>query len=303
MDQLFHLRDSILGYISPAKYRRRTLLPTTPSNKFPTASRPLRSDMCFTEPKDEKTRAVIAGRVSKKYLSPNDTKGQRPKPKKRESGSSLYKYEGGSDASDELTDHTPRSQSPEPSQVLLAQSQVILDTVEVDEVDIDDTISVEDKVNQFLDNQREVHETQVVDDQEGWHEAERALFTELRMRGLQPLLPAHWRSDFRTCPPALFSFNMNDTFLNAASGNEFRGMPPLKFCMYQTDKIQARTLSCHSSPSAAASAASWPARAAAKKLLKRRSRTTSSGPSTTAAISTRASSPSLPLLSASPAKI
>lgn len=232
MDHLWHLRDSILGYISPSKYRRRsTVLPATPS---PTAksnhlSRPSQSESCFTEPRDANTRAVLNGRVSKKYLSPSDTRRLRQKSKLRKSQSSNSDGTTKPTSPDRTSSRT--SHSPGGSKDS-AKHSGILESVEVD----DETISTEDKVAQFLEHQRAAIEA----DSEGgenWHEAEHALFNELKMRGLQPLLPAQWRSDFRTVPPTLFSYDADEVFLNSASGNEFRGMPTTTLRPCNVNKI------------------------------------------------------------------
>ncbi|KFY01305.1 hypothetical protein V490_00996 [Pseudogymnoascus sp. VKM F-3557] len=99
----------------------------------------------------------------------------------------------------------------------------IVESIETDDAE---TISLEDKVSQFLDSQKAaLDEAGTVSGE--WHEGEQELFEELKMRGLQPLLPAHWRSDFRTVPPSLFSFDPDETFINSASGHDFRGSAAL----------------------------------------------------------------------------
>jgi hypothetical protein len=228
------LRDSILGYISPLKYRRRTTVsPVAPTstNKTSTPNRPSRTDKSFTEPKDANTRAVLNGRVSKKYLSPSDTRRRRQISKVARSQSSSNSDGGAeSTAPDQASDHTSRTSDGSQTPAKLPQ---IIESVEVDD---NITISLEDKVSWFLEHQRAVLEADNGGG-ENWHEAEHALFNELKMRGLQPLLPARWRPDFRTVPPALFSYDADETFLNSASGNEFRGMSTSTPHIYQTNKV------------------------------------------------------------------
>jgi hypothetical protein len=93
-------------------------------------------------------------------------------------------------------------------------------------------LSAEAKVHLFLDRQTELARRQETLDRikEGnWHEDEARLFQKLSMRGFEPLLPSHWSYDFRTCPATIFSRNEKETFINAKSGNDFRG---------ECDKIQ-----------------------------------------------------------------
>ncbi|OBT75370.1 hypothetical protein VF21_04652 [Pseudogymnoascus sp. 05NY08] len=219
MDQLMHLRDSILGYITPSKYRRRTVLPVTPS---PTPNHTTKNHKLNTEPRGGKNRAVLGGRISKKYLSPSDTTRQRQKSKSGGSQSSYNDVGGESTGPDEATTRTPRTTSAG-GQTPASPTPKIVKSIETDDTE---TISLEDKVGQFLEYQQAALEagTGGGDD---WHEDEHALFEELRMRGLQPLLPAHWRSDFRTVPPALFSYDPEETFIDSASGHDFRGSTAL----------------------------------------------------------------------------
>lgn len=248
MDQLLHLRDSILGYITPSKYRRRTAFPVTPS---PTPNHTSKTHKYHTEPRGAKTGAVLDGRVSKKYLSPSDTKRQRQKAK---SGGSQSSYRSESDVEsidpDQETDRTARTSVG--GQTPASPTPKIVESIETDDAE---TISLEDKVGQFLEHQQAVLEADTGGG-DNWHEDEHALFEELKMRGLQPLLPAHWRSDFRTVPPALFSYDPEETFINSASGHEFRGTSlPQSIHTCQTNNTQVQQPCSPSSPSAAASAA------------------------------------------------
>lgn len=223
MDQLLHLRDSILGYITPSKYRRRTAFPVTPS---PTPNHTSKNHKLNTEPRGGKNRAVLGGRVSKKYLSPSDTTRQRQKSKSGGSQASYSDDGGESTEADEATARTPRTSTG--GQTPASPTPKIIESIETDDTE---TISLEDKVGQFLEHQQAALEADTGGGDD-WHEDEHALFEELRMRGLQPLLPAHWRSDFRTVPPALFSYDPEETFINSASGHDFRGMstsPPYQY--------------------------------------------------------------------------
>ncbi|OBU00362.1 hypothetical protein VE01_01580 [Pseudogymnoascus verrucosus] len=219
MDQLMHLRDSILGYITPSKYRRSTVLPVTPS---PTPNHTSTNNKWHTESHGAKTGAVLGGRISKKYLSPTDTKRHRQKFKSKGSQSSYVDDAGGeSTEPDDATTRTPRTSAG--GQTPASPTPKIVESIETDDTE---TISLEDKVGQFLEHQKAALEAGIGSGDD-WHEDEHALFEELRMRGLQPLLPAHWRSDFRTVPPALFSYDPEETFINSASGHDFRGSTAL----------------------------------------------------------------------------
>ncbi|KAI9826087.1 MAG: hypothetical protein M1832_000536 [Thelocarpon impressellum] len=60
-----------------------------------------------------------------------------------------------------------------------------------------------------------------------WTEAEVALYRRLTMRGFEPLLPRHWMMDYKTMPDVLFGGPAEQTFLNAASRNDFRAQKAL----------------------------------------------------------------------------
>lgn len=189
----------------------------------------------MTEPRNQKGKATIAGRVSKKYLSPSDTKRSTRKSRSR------------SDSEDENTDNledeqasvtqishkviTPEDSSSQvktPSDGDSATSEEEEDTPDDFELDSEEEseLDAEAKVHQFLDNQTELarHREALERIKDGeWHEDEIALFMKLSMRGFEPLIPTHWSFDFRTCPRTVFSSNVDETLINAKSGNEFRG--------------------------------------------------------------------------------
>lgn len=50
-----------------------------------------------------------------------------------------------------------------------------------------------------------------------------ALFEKLTMRGFEPIVPRNWMMDFQTLPETMFTNDEAEIFINAASGNEFRG--------------------------------------------------------------------------------
>src|SRR5450432_4458463 len=104
MDQLLKLKDSLMGYLSPAAMRRQTMLPATPSEKATAMQRPTRPT---TEPRNPKQKAVAAGRVNKKYLSPSDTRRTFGKQRKRKYSDDEYVDED----EDQLDSATRKSQS------------------------------------------------------------------------------------------------------------------------------------------------------------------------------------------------
>ncbi|KFY76014.1 hypothetical protein V499_04166 [Pseudogymnoascus sp. VKM F-103] len=169
-----HLRDSILGYITPSKYRRSTGLPVTPS---PTPNHTSTNNKWHTEPHGAKTGAVLGGRISKKYLSPTDTKRQRQKFKSKGSQSSCVDDAGGeSTEPDDATTRTPRTSAG--GQTPASPTPKIVESIETDDTE---TISLEDKVGQFLEHQKAALEAGIGSGDD-WHEDEHALFEELRMR-------------------------------------------------------------------------------------------------------------------------
>jgi hypothetical protein len=192
----------------------------------------------MTEPRNQKGKATIAGRVSKKYLSPSDTKRSTRKSRSR-TGSDDENVKGLDDKQTlvqqvsykVITPEDSSSQIKTPSDgdsatsVSAEEEEDNLDDTEFDSEEESELDAVA-KVHQFLDNQTELarHREALERIKDGeWHEDEIALFMKLSMRGFEPLIPTHWSFDFRTCPRTVFSSKVEETLINAKSGNEFRG--------------------------------------------------------------------------------
>ena len=260
MDQLLRLKESIFGYLSPAK-RRRTVLPATPDDKLHSMQRPVKP---MTEPKDSRHKAVISGRVSKKYLSPSDAKLSWARKSQRAStayddkdeevggnmddkmqdGETVNSDIGLEDSSSQLIKQELETDDPnyeKDNSALDKDNRGIGDSKDNYAPDEDSRsnidskerfkeeseLDVETKVHRFLDQQAELTRIRAsVEDikGKGWHKDEVALFRKLSMRGLEPLLPANWAHEFPTFPSELFSRKFEETFVNARSGEEFRGM-------------------------------------------------------------------------------
>jgi hypothetical protein len=237
MDQLLKLKESIFGYLSPAK-RRRTMLPVTPDDKL-RSQRPVNP---MTEPKDSRHKTVISGRVNKKYLSPSDTKHARDRKSKKAHGIHQVDEDEVLDEEmedeEELTEMTNSDIGPEDSTSQLdtpadeADSFALTEDEEDDEkvskehIEEESELDAETKVHRFLDQQAELTRIRASLEDikgKGWHEDEIALFEKLSMRGLEPLLPLSWFHDFPTFPADLFSKKFEETFVNARSGEDFRG--------------------------------------------------------------------------------
>jgi hypothetical protein len=249
MDQIVKLKDSFFGYLTPAR-RRRTIQPYTPTAPTQRLLGP------NTEPRG-KERAVIAGRISKKYLSPTDTKRNRVRPSKKiqlEDNDEEY-----IDSDEDTENATGRSKSVLPEDSV---SQVAEDIEQVedeedeelkeeeeeygeddagDEEEVEDDeeelnlnpedepeISTEAKVDSYLNDQTEfeLRRREVEEKRGEWMDAEVALYERLSLRGYQPLLPELWHHDFSTCPANIFTHNDAETFLNSKStdpSGQFRG--------------------------------------------------------------------------------
>jgi hypothetical protein len=211
-----------VGYLSPAAKRRRTIMPMTPAGEL---QRPMQPEVA-TEPRNQKHKAIVAGRVSKKYLSPSDTQQSTRKRKRID-----YDYVDGQDSDTENL-HTLVTPEDSASHIKSRSESGTTGEDDEDEGDLDlntkeeSELSAEAKVHLFLDRQTELARRQETIDRKregNWHEDEIMLFQKLSMRGFEPLLPSHWNYDFRTCPATIFSRNENETFINARSGNDFRG--------------------------------------------------------------------------------
>jgi hypothetical protein len=228
----------------------------TPSRNPAQMQRPVQP---MTEPKDRKGKATIAGRVSKKYLSPSDT---------RRSAKNAMSW---TESDDEYVDHledgqssvtrvsrkiiTPEDSSSQVKGPSCDGSVVSVPTreeeISPDDLDLDSEeeseLDAEAKVHQFLDRQTELARRQEALERikDGdWHKDEITLFQKLSLRGLEPLLPAHWSFDFRTCPATIFSSKEEETFINSKSGNEFRATNALSSLVTLGGRVRA-LLECH----------------------------------------------------------
>lgn len=208
MDYLFKIKDAAVQYLSPAAKRRRTLPPSTPAGELQQAP-------VFTEPRDHKHQAIVTERLSRKYLSPSDTKASKKRKRKDD---------------DYIPDDAPLTPEDSASyiksrSVLSAEDRVAEEEFENDEEKIEE-ISAEAKVHAFLERQTELERRQETLDGlrlGDWHPDEIKLFEKLSMRGYEPLLARTWAWDFRGCPASIFTTKDDETFINSKSGNEFRG--------------------------------------------------------------------------------
>jgi hypothetical protein len=234
MEQLFKLKDSVMGYFSPAK-RRHTVLLATPSRNCNIMQSPAQP---MSEPRNLKRKAIIAGRVSKKYLSPSDTKRfTRNSRSRADSDDEHINNLEDDQASVTQISHNVITPEDSSSQIIAPSDGDTATDVSVEEGENnpeglelgsgdESELDAEAKVHQYLDRQTELarHREALERINEGeWHTDEAALFMKLTMRGFEPLIPTHWGFDFRTCPQTVFSSNAEETLINAKSGNEFRG--------------------------------------------------------------------------------
>lgn len=91
-------------------------------------------------------------------------------------------------------------------------------------------VSGEDKVRNYLSNQSvapqsspnsKIRSSKQTD--HDFHPDESALWARLEARGNEPIIPAHWAQDFRTFTADFFSADLEETFINSASGKDFQG--------------------------------------------------------------------------------
>ncbi|KAI9741439.1 MAG: hypothetical protein M1818_004245 [Claussenomyces sp. TS43310] len=261
MDRIFRIRNSVMDYLSPRANRRRTMGPSTPSNKATSLMRTLPE--ALSEPRNRKGQAVVAGRVSKKYLSPSDTKRSHQARRRNVIREDAYEAETEDGYRDSLDNASESSIGVSPADSSSQQpigdleSEIMENFQEEGQGEEDEELNLngndeselssEAKVKFFLDRQNEIAKRQEELDRikkEDWHEDEAALFHKLTMRGYEPLLPSNWAYDFRTCPSQLFTQNMNQTFLNSASGNDFRAINALSSLITLGGRVRS-LIECH----------------------------------------------------------
>ena len=195
MNQLFKIKDSVAGYLSPAK-RRRTAGPATPSNE--TAEDHAFSAAHASEPQAGGSYLNFFSRFSQKYLSPSDTK--------QYAGRKRPRNEDGDDDEDEDSRDEHKI-----SRLRLAEEEP----------------TAEEKVLDYIDRQELfAARRQAVADattSADFSNDEAALFDRLAMRSFEPLIPAEWHPDFPTLPPILYAHEPEDEFINSNQPGSIRG--------------------------------------------------------------------------------
>jgi hypothetical protein len=278
MENLYKLKESLFGLISPATSRLRLRTPKTPTTSTePKDSSPsLPNRLYGSEPRNPgKAKRKMAPRTLKQavyssYEEPenelhdehegedSDLEEAPLEPQgKDEEFEYEYEYEDEEEVG-ELAEEKEnsfdevlprryglkdnRNGRPAPNGVPESQAGPFqrvkkgdhdiykLDEDEDEMEDKEEELTPQEKVELFLAKQAKlVKENEIAVAglrKEGWNEEEIELYQRLHRRGLEPLLPAHWRQDFRTCPAQIFTYEDDETFINASSMSDFRGTPP-----------------------------------------------------------------------------
>lgn len=138
-----------------------------------------------------------------------------------------------------IEDDAPAAYTPTPNYVNNAGND---DTLIPDEWEANKEDDEDDYVGKLSKGERKEHLLDVEDErarrQEMLKQIERgdrtpeeiALFEKLTMRGFEPIIPSNWKMDFKTLPETMFTNDESEIFINAASGNEFRGISSFPSC-------------------------------------------------------------------------
>ena len=252
MDQLYKLKDTVFGYLSPKRSaepsgpdpkRRRTVGPGTPSKDI--AGERVYQPM--SEPRGEKAQAAVYRRVTTKYFSRSDT---NPRKRGREDDKEDNDLAEGEqlvdgDEDDEMnldnSGEVASSLGPEdsPSQITSNgdddeeeedededEGEEYNDEEEV-ELPQDEEASAREKVQEYLARQAElalkkeaIEEVKLKGD---WHPSEVFLFERLSLRSFEELIPREWQIDFRTLPEDLFNENKDKVLINYNCSPSYHG--------------------------------------------------------------------------------
>ena len=296
---------------------RRTLSPTTRTKQWI-----IHTQDAGSESETPRTPSILrakAGKVVKlKQITPSSTRKSGASPKRR--GGSYWglswitgknqdaKYEEDDEddtlIEDEILvedqtlieDHTlteddsPPAHTPISNKVNKAARNTPFISDESDEDDYVGKLTKEEKKEHFLDVEDErIRRQEMLKQLERGDRTpeEIVLFEKLTMRGFKPIIPRIWMMDFKTLPETMFTSDESEIFINAASGNEFRGISHL----HRIQSLQLQlTLkspqppkrSTPSSPLASAPATVSSAPSAPKTPYAAASNPTSNGPNATA---------------------
>ena len=260
MDQLYKLKDTVFGYLSPKRSsessgpdpkRRRTV-------GFGTPSKDLAGEHVYqpmSEPRGEKAQAALYRRVTSRPFSRRNTN-----PRKRgredydedddlEEGEQLVSGEKNDEVNLSGSEEVASSLGPEDSPSQITPNDDDDEEVEVDEdqdedggedygeeydeeegdeLPQDEEASAREKVQEYLARQAElalkkeaIEEVKLKGD---WHPSEVFLFERLSLRSFEELMPEEWQIDFRTLPEDLFNLNKDKVLINYNCSPSFHGM-------------------------------------------------------------------------------
>lgn len=224
MDTIFRLKDTFLGYLSPASKRRRTTGPSTPSHedqepKFATPS---------TEPQGKKGKVVAIGKFTKVHHEIHYTNGVNSRKRRREdddeetkiereSAMSIRPDESASNISPYTSEESFIEGEENESSHIKVKRPMIEDAPEVDEEESYEGMTEAEreeaeaaaKVEEYLARQAELAarmaDIEKARIEKNWHPDAFFLFERFCMRAFEPVIPKEYVPDFRTLPEDLFT--------------------------------------------------------------------------------------------------
>lgn len=234
MDQLYRLKETVIGYLSPK--RRRTTGPTTPS---PQLSSEQHLYEPASEPQGQRAQAALRRRIAAKYLSPPDSRfGSGSRKRAREDEYDITEIDSRYTSS-EISPEESASQithadetkgvaaSDLPTEEGIDELEEELEEDLVQEVVEEEEISSQDKVAEYLARQAELtlrkEAIAEVRANGGWHPDEVFLFERLSMRSFEEVFPAEWKVDFPTLSGDLFTTVQEITFVDYNFGSSAAG--------------------------------------------------------------------------------
>lgn len=263
MNQLFKLKDSVFGYLSPKRSaesprpdpkRRRTVGPSTPS-KVEHAYQPI------SEPQGEKAQTATYQRIPTKYFSRSDTN-----PRKRGRGDDeddgdlpggeqflqgnededmnlgdeegVASSLGPEDSPSQISPNEDNEEDEERSEEDGEEGEIEQDYDEGEvELPHDEEASAREKVQEYLARQAELalkkEAIEEVKLQGNWHPDEVFLFERLSLRSYEALIPHEWQIDFKTLPEELFHGNKDKALINYNCSPSFHGKLPICYNWYK----------------------------------------------------------------------
>jgi len=197
-----------------------------------------RIDSWEVRPASDASESVAGNKKRKRAYTPSTRAGRQHKLQKMEDDEMDHTPDLDYDGDTQMDDDEEDELASGMSTIRVGHSPSLREEYEDEDLDIEETIVVSEaeyarttpKRKRIIDLPKE-HESRGVSTEElrahGWDDDHITLVQHIAMRGFEPLLPKHWKFDYRFMPDALFEQD-DDAFISSVRGDHYRGVMALE---------------------------------------------------------------------------